>query len=149
MLGTRPPEYDEPAQSSLDSAGTISHDTGRRLLHAYRVPIVESVCSADAPEAVRAAEEMGFPVVVKVASPDIAHRSEVGGVIPGLNNGAEVRDAVEGIIAAVAGHAPGLRIEGFEVQRHLTDSLEATSDSSPIRCSERRSCWGQGGPSWS
>ena len=122
----RPPEYDELRSELLDSAGTISHDTGRRLLHAYRVPIVESVLAADAPEAVRAAEEMGFPVVVKVASPDIAHRSEVGGVIPGLNNGAEVRDAVEGIIAAVAGHAPGLRIEGFEVQRHLTDSLEAT-----------------------
>lgn len=121
----RPPEYDELRSELLDSTGGVRHDTVRRLLRAYEVPIVDSILAADAPEAVRAAEEMGYPVVVKVASPDIAHRSEVGGVIPGLADGEEVRAAVEDIITAVATHLPGVRIEGFEVQRHVRDSLEA------------------------
>jgi len=122
----RPEEYDELRSELLDDAGPVRHDMVRRLLRAYRVPIVDSVLAADAPGAVRAADGIGYPVVVKVVSPDIAHRSEVGGVIAGLSDPEAVAAAVDRLAAAMAQHAPQAVIDGFEVQRHVTDSLEAT-----------------------
>jgi acyl-CoA synthetase (NDP forming) len=62
------------------------------------------------------AAQIGFPVVLKIVSPDIAHKSDVGGVALNLTDAAEVRDAYERMIAAVRAAQPGAQILGVSVQ---------------------------------
>ena len=66
--------------------------------------------------AVYAAETLGYPVVLKILSHDITHKSDVGGVRLNLHNAAEVAQAAESMLARVAERKPGARIEGFTVQ---------------------------------
>jgi acetyl coenzyme A synthetase (ADP forming)-like protein len=61
------------------------------LLEAYGVPVVPSKAATSAEEAIRAAEAVGFPVVLKMMAPEISHKSDIGGVIVGLQSAREVR----------------------------------------------------------
>ncbi len=70
-------------------------------------------------EAVAAAKEIGFPVVLKILSADIAHKSEAGGVVLGLRNADEVAGAHDTMMATVAKRAPNARIEGVLVARMI------------------------------
>ena len=79
---------------------------------------------ADADGAVRAAESLGYPVAMKVLSPDILHKSEIGGVRLDLRDAAAVREAHDAIAAAVARNAPEVRVTGTLVARHLTGGVE-------------------------
>lgn len=72
---------------------------------------------SDAIEAALTAEQIGYPVVVKLRSPDIAHKSEVHGVMLNLRTSAEVAQAADAILDRVRQHDPGARIEGLLVQR--------------------------------
>lgn len=92
---------------------------GKRILAAYGIPAVatEAVTSAD--EAVAAARRTGFPVALKILSPDITHKSDVGGVALNLSSEAEVRSAVETMAARVRTHRPAARIDGFTIQPML------------------------------
>lgn len=80
------------------------------------------VTSEDA--AVRVAAEIGFPVVLKVSSPDIVHKSDVGGVALQLPNGAAVRQAYQRIQRDVAAQAPGATIDGITVQPMARPGVE-------------------------
>lgn len=80
------------------------------------------VQSAD--EAMIAASEIGFPVVMKIVSPDIVHKSDIGGVRLNLANVEAVRDAYGEIIAAVGAAAPQARISGMLVARQLSGGVE-------------------------
>ncbi|MCP6151216.1 acetate--CoA ligase family protein, partial [Klebsiella pneumoniae] len=70
-------------------------------------------------EAGRLAEEIGWPVVVKVISHDITHKSDVGGVRLDLHSPAAVEDACRAILASVEERKPGARVEGFTVQQMI------------------------------
>jgi succinyl-CoA synthetase beta subunit len=72
------------------------------------------VKSAD--DAVAAAERLGFPVAVKIVSPDITHKTEVGGVALGLRDACAVREAATGILARVAAARPQAVIRGLLVE---------------------------------
>ena len=64
----------------------------------------------------RAAEAMGYPVVLKIASPDIVHKSDVGGVtLAHLQDGEAVRQAFRAMQQSVAAQAPGARVDGISV----------------------------------
>ena len=100
-------------------------DAGRELLHeveakavlaAYGIPIVETRIACAAEDAVSAAAAIGFPVALKILSPDITHKSDVGGVALNLENGAQVRAAAEAMHARVAARRPDARVSGFTVQ---------------------------------
>lgn len=86
-------------------------------LAGIRVPREEVV--PNAPEAVRAAQEIGFPVVLKVVSPDIAHKSDVGGVRLGLNSPEAVRQACEEMFDQIRARSPQARVEGVLVGEML------------------------------
>jgi acetyl coenzyme A synthetase (ADP forming)-like protein len=77
----------------------------------------------DAAGALDAAERLGYPLVVKVISPDVMHKSDVGGVILGLETAAEVEDAVATIQARM--RDAGARLEGLLLQREVRGGLEA------------------------
>jgi acetyltransferase len=74
----------------------------------------------NADEAVAAAEKIGFPVVVKVVSPDVLHKSDVGGVVLDCIHGTAVREACAGIAERVEHHQPGASITGFTIEEQVS-----------------------------
>jgi acetyltransferase len=88
------------------------------LLAAYGVPVVPTRrVAADAGAVAAAAGEIGYPVALKIASPDILHKSDVGGVVLGLGDEAAMRTAVDAMLARVRERCPEARLDGLTVQR--------------------------------
>jgi len=86
------------------------------LLETYGIPVLSLQLARTAPEAVKVAEKTGYPVAVKVASPDILHKTDVGGVVLGLENAEQVAAAFEQVLRKVRESSPGARISGVYVQ---------------------------------
>ena len=80
------------AHAKLPS-GIMAAEPAFRLFEAFGIPTVPTVLARSADEAAAAAEKMGFPVVLKVESAQITHKSDAGGVVLKLTSGAAVRDA--------------------------------------------------------
>lgn len=97
---------------------------GRRLLEAYDVPIVRSMLAESVDGVAVCAEQIGSPVVVKLASRDVPHRTEVGAVVAGLATPQEARAAAGEIARRVQRLLPQARIDGFEVQEHVASPFE-------------------------
>ncbi len=95
----------------------LSEPEAKQVLEAYGIPTVETRVAADADEAVRLAREIGFPVALKVLSPDVTHKTDVGGVSLDLEDEAAVRAAARAMTDRVAKLRPQPRLEGFSVQR--------------------------------
>jgi acetyltransferase len=90
----------------------------KALLQAYRIPTVETRATApDAQAALQAAAAIGYPVALKIRSPDISHKTEVGGVMLGLPDAEALHVAAERMLARVRTLRPAARISGFTVQR--------------------------------
>jgi len=98
------------------AAGPLSEAQSKELLSSYGIPVTRPVTAATADDAVPAADAMGYPVVLKVLSPDITHKTDVGGVALDLADAAAVRAAFAAILASVARKAPDARLEGVTVQ---------------------------------
>jgi acetyltransferase len=92
----------------------------KELLDAFRIPVARSVNAANGEEAVAAAERTGYPVVMKIHSPDITHKSDVGGVRLALPNAGAVRQAYSEMMAAVARVRPGARVTGVTIEPMVT-----------------------------
>jgi acyl-CoA synthetase (NDP forming) len=89
----------------------------KQILHEAEIPVALAVLADDAKSAVAAAEKTGFPVVLKVVSPDVAHKSDVGGVRLGLESREEVEEAFDEIMASVRAAQTDVRVEGVAVQK--------------------------------
>ncbi len=95
------------------------------LLEAYGIPVVPSRAATDADGAVEAAEAVGFPVVLKVMAPDVSHKSDLGGVIVGLDSGREVRGAYYEIMDRLAESGVDKKaIDGVLVQEMVSGGRE-------------------------
>jgi acetyltransferase len=92
----------------------------KALLDAYGIPGTSPVLARTVDEAVRAADEIGYPVVLKVHSDDISHKSDVDGVIPNVQDEAGVRRGFEQIMARVSERAPDAQVRGVTVQEMAT-----------------------------
>ncbi|HEX9886510.1 MAG TPA: acetate--CoA ligase family protein [Longimicrobiales bacterium] len=92
------------------------------VLDAYGIPTVERRIAQSEDEAVQAGEALGYPLVLKLLSPDVIHKSEVGGVRVDLRDGEALREAWKELIA-VAGGA-GAHVEGILVERFRTGGKE-------------------------
>lgn len=86
------------------------------VLHAYAIPVVRSILAATPDDAARAAATVAGPVVLKIRSPDITHKSDAGGVLLNLENPEEVRTGAAAMHARVKERYPEARIEGFTLQ---------------------------------
>jgi len=95
-----------------------------RLLRAFGIPLAETVGAAEADEAVRGADRLGYPVVLKIDSPDIVHKTDVGGVRVGCADAHAVRRAFHEMREEVRRRAPAARIDGVVVQRMITGGTE-------------------------
>lgn len=99
-----------------ENRASIGDFEARQILQAYGLRIPRSEI-ADTPErAIQLASEIGFPVVLKIASPDILHKTDVGGVKVGLNSAGDVQDAFELMIYRAQRYVPEARIWGCLVQ---------------------------------
>lgn len=86
------------------------------VLMSYGIPVIASQTAGTAEEAASAAERLGFPVALKLRSPDISHKTEVGGVHLGLQAPSEVAAATTAMLARVRAARPEARIDGVLVQ---------------------------------
>jgi acetyl coenzyme A synthetase (ADP forming)-like protein len=86
------------------------------VLKAYEFPVIKSVLATNETEAVSAAQKIGFPVVMKIASPDILHKFDVGGVMLNLNDKAEVQKAYNTILRNIKAKMPKAKITGMMVE---------------------------------
>jgi acetyltransferase len=97
------------------------------ILAAYNIPAARSLVVRDAAEAETRSAEIAFPLAVKVASKDIAHRSELGGVMLGVTDMEGLKAAIARIRENVASAAPKAVIDGFELQQEVRGDLEAVA----------------------
>ena len=94
------------------------------LVECYGIPTVGATLACSADEAVALAAQCGYPVVLKIVSPQVIHKTDVGGVRVGLRDEAAVREAYDAIVTAVRCKVPDAVIEGILVQRMATGSRE-------------------------
>jgi len=90
----------------------------------YGIPVTTFKLAKNGAEAVKFAEEIGYPVVLKIVSPDVIHKSDVGGVIVGLKNAKEVENAYKQILENVKKHKADAKIVGVLVQEMAPSSTE-------------------------
>jgi acetyltransferase len=103
---------------------SIGDPETRGILSAYGFEIPASQLAETADEAVEIADMIGFPVVLKVASPDILHKTDVGGVRVGLESSEDVRDAFDLITYRAQRYLPEARLWGCLVQKMVPPGLE-------------------------
>src|SRR5271163_1299824 len=122
----------EAARSAGRNA--LSPDECRALCAACAIPLPGTATASSAAEAGRLASALGFPVVMKIVSPDILHKTEAGGVILNVRRAAEAERAYEKIVAGARAYKPGAKVAGVEIQQMLAGGQEvivgATADPS-------------------
>ncbi|MGF1504725.1 MAG: acetate--CoA ligase family protein [Anaerolineae bacterium] len=111
-------------QVRSDGRFSIGDFEARAIMEAYHMRIPESRLAESADEAVQIAGEIGYPVVLKIASPDILHKTDVGGVKVGLDSPGDVRDAIDLMTYRASRYVPGARIWGCLVQEMSPKGLE-------------------------
>lgn len=105
-------------KNALDEKRNIlTEPEAKEILAAYGIPIVETKIANSVDNVLTIADELGFPVALKVLSPDITHKSDVGGVLLGIDSGQTLRIAAEGMLARINKLRPNARIDGFTVQK--------------------------------
>jgi len=95
---------------------SIGDSEAQTILEAYGMRIPQSELAPSSDDAIKMANKIGYPVVLKIASPDILHKTDVGGVKVGLENDEQLRDAFELMVYRAKRYVPGARIWGCLVQ---------------------------------
>ncbi|WP_332878472.1 bifunctional acetate--CoA ligase family protein/GNAT family N-acetyltransferase [Massilia sp. S19_KUP03_FR1] len=96
--------------------GMLSEPAAKAVFAAYGIPVVATRLATSQDAVLAAAAGIGYPVALKIVSPDISHKSDVGGVALDLADGAALAAALSAMRTRVAVHAPQARIDGFAVQ---------------------------------
>jgi len=107
-----------------DGREALSAPEAKRVADAYGIPVPGEGLATSADEAVSLAEEMGYPVVAKIVSPDILHKTEANGVLVGLASGAEVREGFDTIVRNANAYKADARITGVQIQQMLPEGTE-------------------------
>jgi acetyltransferase len=100
-----------------DGRTTLTEPEGKALLAAFRIPVVQAILARTTSEAVIAAQQIGFPVAIKIASPDIERKSSVRGVHLDIRNTNELVTAFQRMLVTASAAAPNARMLGIAVQR--------------------------------
>jgi len=117
--------HDEPdvesARLIIESAmqehrKVLSEMESKALLAAFNIPVARTMVAHSPNEALLIAQQLGFPVAMKINSPDITHKSDAGGVMLNLRNAHEVRAAYQHIIDSVQLNRPNARVEGISIE---------------------------------
>jgi acetyltransferase len=130
------------SQALADGLEMLDERAAKALLAAYGIPVVPTLaCGADADAAATAAQALqqqghDYPMALKILSPDLSHKSDVGGVALNLADEAALRGAAQAMLARIAELRPSARIEGFTVQpmvkRPMAQELIAGASIDPL-----------------
>jgi acetyltransferase len=101
--------------------GLLSESEAQALLAAYGLPIIKTVRAKTEEQASQVCREIGYPVVMKICSPDISHKTDAGGVRLDLRSDSDVRHAFREIVAAARRYKQDAEIEGVTIQPHLSN----------------------------
>src|SRR5487761_2213779 len=103
---------------------SLTAPEGKLVCDANGIPVPKEGVAKSAAEAAKMASAMGFPVVMKIVSPDILHKTEAGGVVVGVKTASEAETSYESILANARKYKADARIEGVQVQQMLTEGTE-------------------------
>jgi acetyltransferase len=129
LLQQTPPPLSTLANPDIEGARLIIENvlTERRkvltemeskaLLSAFHIPVTQTILARSANEAMMIATQLGYPVALKIDSPDISHKSDVNGVALNVMNATAVRDVYNTMIQSVAKLQPGAKINGLTIQK--------------------------------
>lgn len=119
-------------QARSESRSLLSEVESKNLLVAEGISVTDAQLARDATEAVSFAESLGYPVVMKIISPDIAHKSDVGGVVVGLTDSDQVKSGYDEMMRKVSSVASTAKIDGVSIQSMAKPGIEviigATTD---------------------
>jgi acetate---CoA ligase (ADP-forming) len=112
--------------ATAQEAGTdyLERNAVLAILDAYGVPTLRAGGAATADEAAEAARQIGLPVVLKIDSPDIVHKTDVGGVVLDLRSEEDVRAAFDTMMQRIAERMPDARLDGVTVERYVKGGRE-------------------------
>jgi len=109
---------------AAEGRDSLTAPEGKRVCDAYGIRTPEEGLATSSEMAVALAEEIGLPVVLKIVSPDILHKTEAGGVLVGLRTAAQVAQGYRTIVDNALSHQPNAKIVGVQVQQMLTEGQE-------------------------
>src|SRR5258708_8063640 len=107
-----------------DKRTNLTAPEGKLVCDAYGVPVPREAVAKSASEAARIATDMGFPVVMKIVSPDILHKTEAGGVMVGVKTAGDVEKNYATILATAKKYKAAAKIEGIQAQQMLAGGTE-------------------------
>lgn len=111
--------YSDLAKKTIDQAihlGSMGEVLTRPLLEAYGIPLISANIATNTDDAVRVSNEIGYPVVMKINSPDILHKSDLGGIRLGLKDNPSVKQAYQEMITGIQTKMPNAKIEGVLIE---------------------------------
>jgi acetate---CoA ligase (ADP-forming) len=114
----------EKMLKNANGAAALDEVASKKLLRAYGIPVSKEEIAQTPAEAVKIARKIGFPVVAKVVSADILHKSDIGGVVLNLNSAAEVKKAFNDITARVKKLKGKPKLEGILIAQQVKADLE-------------------------
>src|ERR1700716_191745 len=107
-----------------EGRASLTAPEGRQVCEAYDIAVPKEAIAKSADDAAAHAEAIGFPVVLKIVSPQILHKTEAGGVLVGMKSAAEVRAGYDRIIENARRYDRSAQIVGVQVQQMLNDGQE-------------------------
>lgn len=111
-------------QARKENRVQLTEIESKELLKEAGIPVVEAKLAQTKQEAISLGKKMGFPVALKIMSPDVTHKSDSGGVKLGLKNATQVGKAYSDIISSVKKHYPKAKIQGVSVQKMARPGTE-------------------------
>ncbi|MBM3182451.1 MAG: acetyl-CoA synthetase [Chloroflexi bacterium] len=112
------------SQARKEKRTLLTEIESKELLKEAGIPVVEAKLAKTKAEAMALSKKIGFPVALKIISPDVTHKSDIGGVKLGLKNAAQVGKAYSEILAAVKKHQRKAKILGVSVQKMVRPGVE-------------------------
>jgi acetyltransferase len=123
-VDTSPPKYHLKALMrtiAREGRETLTESESKKVLETYGIPVVKTHVATTAESASAVASAIGFPVVMKILSPQITHKSDVGGVVLNIKSESEAKNRFDEMVQRVKTQAPSARISGVTIQRMIED----------------------------
>jgi len=111
-------------QAKQENRTKLTEIESKELLKEAGIPVIEAKLATTKKEVISLSKRVGFPVVLKIASPDITHKSDSGGVKLGLTNVTQVSNAYREILSSVRQRFPKARVQGVSVQKMARPGVE-------------------------
>ena len=93
-------------------------------ISSYGIPVTEMKLAKSEEDAIEAAKQIGYPVVLKIVSPDVIHKTDVGGVVLGIESEEKLREAYRRVLECVKRRVPGARVQGVLVEEMVEEGVE-------------------------